>query len=283
MDNHVTIIAEIGINHNGSLDIAKKLIEGAKWCGCNAVKFQKRTIDKVYSKEELSKPRESPWGNTYRVQKEGLEFGEKEYNEIDRFCKEKKISWFASAWDLESVEFLKKYNLPYNKIASPMLTHKELIDAIAKQKKYTFISTGMSTLEEITKAVIRFKGLECSFELMHCNSAYPMDDKDANLNVIPYLRKLYLCNVGYSSHSPSILIPVYAVALGATSIEVHITLDRAMYGTDQAASIAIDGLMKMVKYIRAAEEIMGDGIKTVTVAEQKIKEKLRRTQDYEPS
>ncbi|HCJ65794.1 MAG TPA: N-acetylneuraminate synthase, partial [Elusimicrobia bacterium] len=194
----VFIIAEIGINHNGDVEIAKKLIDGAVFAGCDAVKFQKRTVEKVYTKEELDRPRESPWGNTNRDQKYGLEFGKKEYDEIDRYCREKGICWFASAWDLDSQKFLRQYNLKYNKIASPMLTYRELLEMVAAEKKDTFISTGMSTMEEIGKAVQIFKDAKCPFELMHCNSVYPMKDKDANLKVIPILREKFRCKVGYS-------------------------------------------------------------------------------------
>ncbi len=176
----VFIIAEIGINHNGDLNTAKKLIDGAMFAGCDAVKFQKRTLDKVYSKEELDKPRESPWGTTNREQKAGLEFSRKEYDEIHKYCRERGIEWFASAWDIDSLRFLESYNLKHNKIASPMLTHKELLKIIARQGKLTFISTGMSTMEQIARAVSIFRDAGCPFELMHCNSAYPMNDKNAN-------------------------------------------------------------------------------------------------------
>lgn len=279
--NKVFIIAEAGINHNGDLNIAKQLIEGAKWAGCDAIKFQKRTINKVYTKEQLDKPRESPWGTTTRDQKEGLEFGEKEYNEIDKYCKKMDIIWFASAWDLDSFKFLKKYDLPYNKIASPMLTHKSLVQEIINEKKYTFISTGMSTIEEIASVVARFKGYECPFEIMHCNSAYPMNNEDANLNCISYLRRLFQCKVGYSGHEVGLIPSVAAVALGATSIERHITLNRSMYGTDQSASVEVQGFKRLVDYIREVEVVLGNGIKCVTQCEEEIKKKLRRNSDVE--
>lgn len=270
------IIAEIGINHNGDLDIAKKLIDGAVFAGCNAVKFQKRTVEKVYSKEELDKPRESPWGSTVRHQKLGLEFGKKEYDEIDKYCKEKGIDWFASAWDIDSQKFLREYDLKYNKIASAMLTYKELLEMVAEEKKYTFISTGMSTLEEIEKAIQIFKDAKCSFELMHCNSTYPMKDEDANLKVIPVLRERFGCKVGYSGHEVGLITTCAAVALGATSVERHITLDRAMYGSDQAASVEVVGFCRLVQYIRTIELALGDGQKEITAKEKEIKEKLRR-------
>lgn len=272
----VFIIAEIGINHNGNLDIAKKLIDGAIFAGCDAVKFQKRTVEKVYSKEELDKPRESPWGMTVRDQKLGLEFSKKEYDEIDKYCKEKCIDWFASAWDIDSQKFLRQYNLKYNKIASPMLTHRELLEMVAEEKKYTFISTGMSTLEEIEKAVQIFKDAKCSFELMHCNATYPMKDEDANLRMIPVLREKFKCKVGYSGHEVGLITTCAAVALGATSVERHITLDRAMYGSDQAASVEVIGFYRLIDYIRTIEKALGDGIKRIAPEEEKIKKKLRR-------
>jgi N-acetylneuraminate synthase len=272
----IFITAEIGINHNGDLDIAKKLIDGAIFSGCNAVKFQKRTIEKVYSKEELDKPRESPWGTTNREQKFGLEFGKKEYDEIDIYCREKGIYWFASAWDMDSQKFLRQYDLKYNKIASAMLTHKGLLNMVAEEKKYTFISTGMSVMEEIETAVDIFKKSDCPFELMHCNSTYPMKEKDANLNVIPALRQKFKCNVGYSGHEVGLIVACAAAALGATSIERHITLDVSMYGSDQAASVEVMGFHRLVRYIRAIEEAMGDGIKRVTEDEAKIRAKLRK-------
>lgn len=192
------IIAEIGINHNGDINIAKKLIDLAVISGCDAVKFQKRTIDKVYSAEFLESPRVSPWGNTQRAQKEGLEFNEKEYDEIDRYCKEKGIEWFASAWDIDAQKFLQKYNCKFNKVASAMLGNEELLEEIAKEGKYTFISTGMTNYDEIDNVVDIFKKYNCQFELMHCNSTYPMKNEDANLKLIGKLSERYKCKVGYS-------------------------------------------------------------------------------------
>lgn len=277
--NKTFIIAEIGINHNGNLDLAKQLIVGAKEAGADAVKFQKRTIEKVYTKEELDKPRESPWGNTNRQQKIGLELGRKEYDEIDRYCKELNIPWFASAWDLESVEFLKKYDLKFNKISSALLVHEDLLKTIAQQGKYTFISTGMSTIEEIGTAINIFKKYDCSFEIMHCNSAYPAQDKDLNLLCIKTLKTIFNCRVGYSGHSPGLFDVVFAVLLGATSIEKHITIDRTIYGSDQPSSVEIYGFKRMVNYIRAAELALGNVNKVITQEEEKIKTKLRRYAD----
>ena len=244
--------------------------------GCDAVKFQKRTVEKVYSKEELDKPRESPWGTTNREQKFGLEFGKKEYDEIDKYCREKGIYWFASAWDMDSQKFLRQYDLKYNKIASAMLTHKGLLNMVAEEKRYTFISTGMSVMEEIETAVDIFKKSDCPFELMHCNSTYPMKEEDANLNVIPALRQKFKCNVGYSGHEIGLIVACAAAALGATSIERHITLDHSMYGSDQAASVEVMGFHRLVRYIRAIEKAMGDGVKRVTEDEAKIRAKLRK-------
>ena len=230
MSDKVFIIAEIGINHNGDIDIAKQLIDEAANAGCDAVKFQKRTIDIVYAKEDLERHRESPWGSTNGQQKHGLEFNKKDYDEIDSYCKSKNIEWFASAWDVESQIFLRQYNLNYNKVASAMLTDKTLLGAIAEEGRHTFISTGMSTLEQIIKAVEIFENANCSYELMHCCSTYPMKTEDANLRVIEALRNNFNCNVGYSGHEVGIIVTCAAVALGATSIERHITLDRSMYG-----------------------------------------------------
>lgn len=277
----VFIIAEIGINHNGDINITKKLIDSAVFVGADAVKFQKRTVEKIYSKEELDKYRESPWGKTNRAQKLGLEFGKEEYDQIDQRCKEKGIDWFASAWDLESQEFLKQYHLPYNKIASPMLTHRELLEMVAEEKKYTFISTGMSTIGDIESAVSVFEKAGCPFELMHCNSTYPMTNlHEANLKLIPVLRTRFDCKVGYSGHEVGLIISCAAAALGATSIERHITLDRAMYGSDQAASVEVMGFYRLVNYIRTIEKALGDGVKRVTPGEEKIKEKLRKVDSF---
>ena len=248
----------------------------SKSCGCNAVKFQKRTVEKVYSKEILDLPRESPWGTTTREQKLGLEFNKKEYDEINLYCKQKKIEWYASAWDIDSQKFLKDYDLKYNKVASAMLTHHELLETIANEKKHTFISTGMSTMEEISDAVKIFREHECPFELLHTNSSYPMKLEEANLRCIETLRKDFQCDVGYSGHeSTSYLVCIVAVMLGATSIERHITLDRTMYGSDQAASLEKPGLERLVRDIKRLEIIQGDGVKRIWDSEIPVKEKLR--------
>tara|TARA_B100000963_G_scaffold167992_1_gene145934 strand:- start:725 stop:1561 length:837 start_codon:yes stop_codon:yes gene_type:complete len=269
------LIAEIGINHNGDLNIAKKLIDFAKEADFNAVKFQKRNINTVYTKDYLDSFRESPWGKTQRDQKEGLEFSENDYNEIDLYCKSKNIEWFASCWDTDSQIFLRKFKTKYNKVASAMLGNFPLLRLIAEEKKHTFISTGMSKLEEIDEVVKLFKNKKCPFELMHCNSSYPMRDEDANLNCIPMLKRRYSCDVGYSGHENSLIsVSVIATALGATSIERHITLDRAMYGSDQAASIEAKNLKSLSLVLRNANKILGDGKKRISKEEEKIRKKL---------
>ncbi len=270
------ITAELGINHNGDMDITKKLIDIAKSAGCNAVKFQKRTIEKVYSKEVLDSPRDSPWGTTTREQKNGLEFSKNEYDIIDQYCKTNDIEWYASAWDIESLDFLKQYNLKYNKIASAMLTNLELIEKISQEKKHTFISTGMSTMEQIKSAVDIFRKNNCPFELQHSNSSYPMKLEEANLNCIKTLKNEFQCDVGYSGHeSVGYLVCITAVVLGATSIERHITLDRSMYGSDQSASLEPSGLQRLVRDIRGLDIIMGDGKKVIWDSEIPVMKKLR--------
>ena len=271
----IIVNAEIGINHNGRLDIAKQLIDVAKDAGADAVKFQKRTIDKVYAKEFLDSPRESPWGTTQRDQKEGLEFGVDDYREIDRYCREKGIEWFASAWDLESQDFLRQFNLKYNKIASAMLVYEPLLRKVAEEKKHTFISTGMSKAADIERAVAIFRAAGCPFELMHSISTYPMNDEDANLSRIKTLRERYGCDVGYSGHEAGLAVSYAAVALGITSLERHITLDRAMYGSDQAASVEPAGFRMLVGAVRKIEKAMGDGRIEMNPKEAPIAQKLR--------
>jgi len=272
----VFFTAEIGINHNGDLEIAKKLIDVAVEAGCDAVKFQKRTVEKVYSKEVLDTPRESPWGKTTREQKLGLEFGKDEYDIIDQYCKKKNIEWYASSWDIDSQLFLQNYNLKHNKVASAMLTNHKLLEVIAKERKSTFISTGMSTMDEIRDAIRIFKKYECPFILQHSNSSYPMKEEEANLNCITTLQKEFKCDVGYSGHETiGYLICVCAVILGATSIERHITFDRSMYGSDQAASLEPVGLKRVVNDIRRIEVTLGDGEKRVWPSEIPVMKKLR--------
>jgi N-acetylneuraminate synthase len=271
----VFIIAEIGINHNGDLKIAKQLIDQSKAAGCDAVKFQKRTIDVVYSPEVLDQPRESPWGSTQRDQKMGLEFGEAEYDEINRYCNEVGIIWFASAWDIPSQKFLRKYNCPYNKVASAMTTHVAFLGEVASEKKMTFISTGMCTLDDVDHAVKIFRDADCPFVLLHTVSTYPAKESDLNLAVMATLRERYKCPVGYSGHEPSVSPSVIAGALGAQVIERHVTLDRSMYGSDQSASLESAGLLNLVSTIRKISECVGNGEKQVMDAEKEVAKKLR--------
>jgi len=272
---HVLVIGEIGVNHNGDVGITKKVIDMAKAAGCDAVKFQKRTIDIVYTKEFLDSPRESPWGTTQREQKEALEFGKQEYDEIDSYCQQVGIDWFASAWDVPSQLFLHDYNMKYNKIASAMIRHRELLEIVAQERKPTFISTGMSTYEQIDEAVEIFRKNNCPFVLMHCVSEYPAPEHTLNLSCINELRARYNCPVGYSGHEVTMIPSVLAAMMGAVAIERHITLDRAMYGSDQAASLEKRGLELMVSYIRTIPIVMGDGIKRITNGEKDAAQKLR--------
>jgi N-acetylneuraminate synthase len=270
------LIAEIGINHNGDVNIAKQLIKNAKDCGFNAVKFQKRTVEIVYDKITLDIPRESPWGTTTREQKLGLEFEKLEYDEIDKYCKKLKIDWFASAWDINSLDFLEKYNFKYNKIASAMIVDLNFLIEVAKKNKHTFISTGMSTKENIDAAVMIFKKHNCSFELMHCVSTYPMKTEDANLLTIQQLKKEYNCNVGYSGHENGVVISLAAAMLGITSLERHITLDRTMYGSDQAASLELSGMKNLVESIDKAFVSLGEpSLGKIINDEKPIAKKLR--------
>lgn len=270
------LIGEIGINHNGDLNIAKKLIDNCKNAGFDSVKFQKRTLDLVYTTSFLDSPRQSPWGKTQRDQKEGLEFNEIEYDEIDSYCKKQSIEWFASAWDIQSLIFLKKYNLKYNKIASAMIVDKNFLEKVAEEKKHTFISTGMSTIQNIDDAVNIFKKYSCPFELMHCVSTYPMKPEDANLLTIQKLKERYNCDVGYSGHENGVAISLAAYSLGITSLERHVTLDRTMYGSDQAASLEMTGMKNLVDSIKKMHLAYGtDKLGFITKEEEEIAKKLR--------
>ena len=269
------LIAEIGINHNGDINIAKELINNAKECGFNSVKFQKRTIDIVYDEKTLDSSRESPWGKTQREQKEGLEFSENQYKEIDLYAKELDIIWFASAWDIPSQDFLKQFELPVNKIASAMATNLEFVEHVAKEGKPTFVSTGMTTLEEIDNVVEIFKSNNCKITLMHTNSEYPSPEENLNLKCIETLRERYDLPIGYSGHEPSVSPSLVAACLGAKAIERHITIDRSSYGSDQAASLESIGLNNLVSMVRKIPIVMGDGVKTITEQEKDIAKKLR--------
>ena len=272
----IFIVAEIGINHNGDMSICKELIDVASDAGCDAVKFQKRDIDQVYTQDFLNSSRESPWGATQREQKAGLEFTADQYNEIAEYCKSKKIEWFASAWDTNSQKFLQQFNCKFNKVASAMIVHEELLKMIAQEKKHTFISTGMTTYEEIQTAVDIFKSADCPFELMHTVSTYPMKDEDANLNMINTLRDKYQCDVGYSGHEVGLAVSYAASAMGITSLERHITINRSMYGSDQSASVEPVGFRQLVGAVRKIELAMGDGVKRIYEAEKPIAANLRQ-------
>ena len=270
------IIAEIGINHNGDISMAKKLISMAKNCGCDYVKFQKRNPDICVPENQKKQMRETPWGYiSYLDYKKKIEFSKDDYKIIDDYCKEQKIEWFASVWDLDSLKFIEQFNVSSHKIASALVTNLELLKEVAKCKKYTFISTGMCELEDIDKAVDIFKKANCEFELMHSVSTYPADEKDFNLSLINFYKKRYNCNVGYSGHEAGISPSVIAAALGASSIERHITLSRSLFGTDQSASVERRGLTELVTVIRKIPIVLGVPQKKMLDAEKPIAKKMR--------
>ena len=273
----VFIIAEIGTNHMGNLKIVKQIIDVAKDAGCDAVKFQKKNINKIYSKEFLDSTIDSPWGTTQRQMRLHREFSIKQFEEINKYCKKKKMVWFASCWDTQSQISMRKFKTKYNKVASAMLIHNKLLELIAKEKKYTFISTGMSTMKNIENATKIFKKYKCPFELMHCHSAYPMPTEEANLSMISVLKKKFKCNVGYSGHEISATnVSIPAVMMGASSIERHITLNRTWYGHDQAASLEPQGIHRLVRDVRVLEKIRGNGKKKIWPAEIPNQKKLRQ-------
>ncbi len=267
------IVSEIGINHSGSLDLAKKLISASKWAGADLVKFQKRNVEIVYA-GQLDQPRESPWGNTLGDQKRGLELSESDYDAIDEHCKEVGIPWFASAWDLESLVFLRKYDLPFNKIASAMVTNLQFVQAVANEGKPTFMSTAMCTPVDILKALRHFHD-NAQLTLMHCVGTYPCPEEDLNLKMIPAMQADYKYNVGYSGHEASVSPTVMAVVLGAVAVERHITLDKSMYGSDQAASLEPVQFWHMCNEIRKIPVCLGDGVKRITPGEAAVAKKLR--------
>jgi len=271
------IIAEIGINHNGSLETAKKLIDIAAIAGCDAVKFQKRNPDVCVPEHQKSVMRDTPWGQmTYLDYKYKVEFEKREYDIIDEYCKEKNIAWSASPWDLDSLEFLMGYDIPFIKIPSAMITNEELMRASAATGKKIIFSTGMSTMEEIDQAVEWMNEENTPFSLLHCNSTYPAPLEDLNLSCIPVLKDRYQCEVGYSGHEFRLGTTVAAVYLGATILERHITLDRTMWGSDHLASVEPAGMMKLIKGIRDIESSLGSmGPREVLGSELSKRKSLR--------
>ena len=273
----VFVISEIGTNHVGDIEIAKKIIDISVACGCDAVKFQKKNVEKIYTKDFLDSALESPWGKTQRDMRINREFSDKQFKEINAYCKKKNIPWFVSCWDVESQIHMRKFKTKFNKVASAMIVHEKLLHTIAAEKKHTFISTGMSTMKDISNAVKIFRKYNCPFELMHSHSSYPMKLEEANLKLIPILQKKFKCNVGYSGHEKSsYIVCVTAAALGATSIERHVTVDRTLYGHDQAASLEESGLRRMVRDVRLVEQILGDGKKRIWDSEKDAMKKLRQ-------
>ena len=277
--NQPYIIAEIGINHNGSLDIAKKLIDIAHVAGCDAVKFQKRNPDICVPEHQKNIIRDTPWGKmTYLEYKYRVEFGQSEYDEINEYCNNKGIKWSASPWDLDSLNFLNQYNLPFIKIPSALLTDLDLIKASAKTDKKLILSTGMSTMDEVDNAVqaIKESNKKCTYALLHCNSSYPAPNEDLNLECIKTLKDRYNCEVGYSGHEFGLTTTIASICFGSTIIERHITLDRTMWGTDQMCSVEPQGLIKLVRGIKELNLAIGDGVKRITPTEIPIKDKLRK-------
>jgi len=278
-DKYIYIIAEIGINHNGSLDLAKKLIDDAVETGCDAVKFQKRDVSTVYSQEILDQPRESPWGKTQRDQKEGLEFSLEEYEKIDTYCKEKDIDWFASSWDNKSQIEMRRFKFKFNKIASAMATNFEFVELVASEKIPTFASTGMTEMKDIKKLVSIFQKYSCDLMLMHTVSTYPSMESDLNLKCINMLNSTFNLPVGYSGHEVSVSPSIIAASLGAAAIERHITLDRSMYGSDQSASLQKEGFRQLTTVCRKLPKVLGNGVKKIISEEKLIANKLRYWQE----
>ena len=268
------IIAEIGINHNGSVDLAKKMIDEAVMAGCDAVKFQKRTVTKVYTPEELDVYRPNYYGSTNRDLKNGLEFSYEDYCKIDEYCKSKKIMWFASCWDKDSVDFIEQFDVPCHKIASALLTDDELLKHTRSKGKPILLSTGMSTMAEIRHAV-NLLGEE-NLVIFHCTSTYPTNHDEINLKVIEQFKDEFSCPIGYSGHERGLLPSILSVQVGASAVERHITVDRTLWGSDQAASLEPEGLRRMVRDIRQVKSIMGNGKKVVYDSEIPVRAKLRK-------
>ena len=274
-DKYIYIVAEIGINHNGSIKLAKQLIDMAVDCGCDAVKFQKRNLDIVYGEKLLSQPRVSPWGKTQRDQKEALEFSIEDYDEINEYCQEKSINWFASSWDIESQIQMRKYNFSFNKIASAMTTNKAFVELVASEQIPTFVSTGMTELDEIDSVVSLFKKNNCELMLMHTVSTYPSLEENLNLKCIKTLKERYDLPIGYSGHEVGVSPSIVAATLGAGAIERHITIDRAMYGSDQSASLESAGLRQLCTTLRKIPVLLGSPVKKVLDSEVEVSNKLR--------
>lgn len=276
LQNSVFFIAEAGINHNGDLENAFRLIRMAKNAGCDAVKFQKREPEVCIPIEMRSVMRETPWGKlSYFDYKKKIEFGENEYNEINKYCKDLEITWSASAWDVQSLEFLDSFDLEFNKVASALTTNTEFLEHVADRGKLTYLSVGMCTYENIDAAVAIFKSKNCPLVLMHTISNYPAEERHLNLKMIETLKERYKLPVGYSGHESSVTPSIVAATLGAVAIERHITLDRAMWGTDHAASLEITGLTNLVGAIRKIEIVLGDGVKKTVPGELEMAKKMR--------
>ncbi len=272
----IFIIAEIGINHNGDIELAKKLIDAAVQAGCDAVKFQKRTPEICVPEKMKTTMRETPWGLiTYLDYKKKIEFNENEYDLIENYCKQKGIAWSASAWDIESLRFLDKYNLPFNKVASALATHLEFLNEVAERRILTYVSVGMCDYEDIDAIVKIFKSYSCPLVLMHTISTYPAQDKDLNLKMIQTISSKYNLPVGYSGHESSVSPSVVAASLGAVAIERHITLDRSMWGTDHSASLEPSGLNQLVGAVRKVPIVLGDGVKKIIEGELEAAKKMR--------
>jgi len=270
----VYVIAEIGINHNGDLSIAKRLIDAAKESGCDVVKFQKRTPEKCVPLDQRDQMRSTPWGYiSYMEYRRRMEFGTTEYTEVDRYCKQIGIPWFASCWDEESVDFMEQFDPVCHKVASAAVVNHRLVDKIAETGRPIILSTGMSSMEQICKAV-ELLPMD-RLLIAHCTSTYPCPPQELNLRMLQTLRREFDCPIGYSGHEVGLPTTVAAVALGACFVERHITLDRAMWGTDQAASVEPQGMQRLVKYIRVVEASLGDGVKRVYGSEQAIMKRLR--------
>ncbi len=272
------LVAEIGINHNGDIDIARKLIDAAVIAGCDAVKFQKRTPEICTPEDQKQIERETPWGRmTYLEYRYRVEFGEQQYSTIDRHCKERNILWSASCWDVAALEFMERFDPAFYKVPSAVLTDEQLLEAFKSKRRPLIISTGMSTMQQIERAA-ELLGDDAPWMFLHCTSSYPAKNEEINLRVMDTLRKKFHRPVGYSGHEVGLQISIAAAALGADLVERHITLDRAMWGSDQAASVEPGGLMRLVRDIRIVERAVGDGVKQVYESERPLIAKLRKYQ-----